>query len=412
MKSGPAGLLVLPAGAAVFAGLTVPFEIDDVARAGAILAAAVVTTELMRRMPAVRRHASEPHAALTMNSVWSVAAAVSMHLTLAIALVLVLCAYRQPRERDEPRHTFAVDAGTITWSLIAAHFAVTSGAWATPSPHVDTGGVLALAAAVGAHLAVYYTFATVGHAVRDRRLTLASFACAENLGLEAALLSVGAMTGVLMTGTLIVVAAAVPVVAALYSAAMTEQLEGDAFVDQKTGLANAVSWQAQVDRVVADAAQERREIGVLMVDLDRFKRLNDTYGHRAGDDVLGAVGECLRAQLRQDDLGGRFGGEEFTVLLPDTNVVDTMAIAERIRVAIEALRVTTVDKNGEHVVISDVTASIGAATYPHHGSTVQDCLRVADNYVYQAKHRGRNSVAGIDTENISSMRAFHPPADG
>jgi diguanylate cyclase (GGDEF)-like protein len=142
-----------------------------------------------------------------------------------------------------------------------------------------------------------------------------------------------------------------------------------------------------------------------MVDLDKFKRLNDTHGHRAGDDVLAAVGECLRATLRQADLGGRFGGEEFTVLLPDTNVIDTIAIAERIRMAIAALHITAIDKDSGHIVISDVTASIGAATYPHHGATVQDCLRVADNYVYQAKHQGRNSVAGINTEKITSIRA-------
>jgi diguanylate cyclase (GGDEF)-like protein len=224
-----------------------------------------------------------------------------------------------------------------------------------------------------------------------------------DIGLDAALLVIGAITGVLMTGTFIVVLATIPVVVTLYSAATAQQLEGDAFVDQKTGLANAASWQAYADRAVADV--DHREIGVLMVDLDKFKVLNDTYGHRAGDDVLAAVGECLRAGLRQADLGGRFGGEEFTVLLPDTNVIETIAIAERVRIAIEALSVTAIDKDGSHVVISDVTASIGAATYPHHGATIQDCLRVADNYVYQAKHQGRNTVVGINTENIVSMRA-------
>jgi diguanylate cyclase (GGDEF)-like protein len=400
-----AGILLLPAGTAVFAGVTVPIAVVDWPRAGVILVAAIVTTELMRRMHTVRRDDAEPHTALTTTSVWSVAAAVTVHLTLAIALVLILCAYRYRRWKHELRHTFTLNAGTIAWSLIAAHFAASAGAWTTPSLRADTSGVLALAAAAGAHLVVNYTSATVGQILREGGVSRASFGRVANVGLEAALLSVGVITGVLMADALIVGLVAVPVVVTLYSAATAGQLEGDAFVDQKTGLANAASWQAHADRVVADAAPDRREIGVLMVDLDRFKRLNDTYGHRAGDDVLAAVGECLRTQLRQADLGGRFGGEEFTVLLPDTNIVDTMAIAERIRTSIAALRVTTVDKDGEHVVISDVTASIGAATYPHHGGTVQDCLRVADHYVYQAKHQGRNAVGGINTENITSMRA-------
>jgi diguanylate cyclase (GGDEF)-like protein len=394
---GLAGLLLPPASVAVFAGMIVPTAAIDWARAGVILVAAIVTTELVRRVHTVRHNDSEPHTALTMTSVWSVAAAVSTHLTLAIALVLVLCAYQYLRGNYDQRFT-------IAWPLIAAHFAASSGAWATPSPHADTSGVLAVVAAATAYLMVNYALVAIGHALRDRRVSRTSFGRVADIGLEATLLITGAITGVLMTGTLVVVLATIPVVVTLHSAATTQQLEGDAFVDQKTGLANAASWQAYADRVVADGTQDRREIGVLMVDLDKFKRLNDTYGHRAGDDVLAAVGECLRSNLRQADLGGRFGGEEFTVLLPDTNVIDTIAIAERIRIAIAALHITAIDKDGDHIVISDVTASIGAATYPHHGATIQDCLRVADNYVYQAKHQGRNSVVGINTENIVSMR--------
>jgi len=154
-------------------------------------------------------------------------------------------------------------------------------------------------------------------------------------------------------------------------------------------------------------------VGVLMIDLDHFKRLNDTYGHRAGDDVLAAVGACLRSELRNSDLGGRFGGEELTVLLPGVDVVEIMTTAERIRAAIAELRVATVDKQGHHTVVTGVTASIGAAAHPHHGPTVDDCLRVADSNVYQAKEQGRNTVVGIDTENVTpyphgSVHTRHP----
>jgi diguanylate cyclase (GGDEF)-like protein len=383
------GLLLPLAGAVVFAGaavVLVPIVATDWALAGTLLAAAVVQDEITRRTHTVRREPAPP-----MISVWSVAAAVAVHLTPAIALVLVLSAYRYLRgQRDS-------DAGLVACSVVAAHFAASAGAWATPTLQADLAGVLAVAAAGAAHLVAGQALARVLHGVPFRGR-------AADLGLEAALLATGAITGALAADELVVVLVAIPVAVMLHGAALTQQLEDDVSSDRKTGLATAAVWQANADRAFAAAAPERRPIGVLMVDLDHFKRVNDTYGHRAGDDVLAAVGACLRAQLRQSDLGGRFGGEEFTVLLPDANIVETMTTAERIRAAIPKLRVTTVDKHGRRTVITDVTASIGAATHPEHGTTADECLRVADSHVYQAKQRGRNTVVGIDTKNVT----FHP----
>lgn len=411
------GLLLPPAGALVFAAVAavvVPTSAADWARAGAILAAAVVQAEITRRTQTVRRESAP-----TMTSVWSLAAAIAVHLTLAIALILVLYTYRYLRERransdddSDSLTTVAGDAGVVAWSLVAAHFAAAAGAWTTPSPAADTAGVLAVAAAAAAHLVVGYALAAGAYFLRNRRVSRAFFGRAADIGLVAALLTIGAITGALMTGAPIAVVIAIPVVITLHNAALTQQLEDDASVDQKTGLANTATWQASADRAFADATQDRSQIGVLMVDLDHFKRLNDTYGHRAGDDVLTAVGACLRSQLRQSDLAGRFGGEEFTVLLPDTDLIDTVTTAERIRAAIADLHVTTIDNHNSDVVITDVTASIGAATYPHHGTTVQDCLRVADNRVYQAKQQGRNTVVGNNTENLASYPAKNLKSQG
>ena len=380
------GMLVGPM---VFGGvaLTVPVTPRDWALAGSILSAALVQAEVTRRTHPGRE---EPRTATAMASVWSMAAAVSVHLTLGIAVVLGLHAYRYVRDRR-----LAADAGVVACALVAAHFAASSGAWATPGPQV-----LAVCAAVVAHLTVNYVFT----AARRRRTSV-------DLGLEAALLTVGGITGALATGGLLVVLVAIPVVVTLHNAALTKQLEDDASLDKKTGLSTPAAWQAHAERVFAAALPNRRPIGVLMVDLDHFKRLNDTYGHKAGDDVLAAVGACLRSELRQTDLGGRFGGEEFTILLPDTDIIDTMTTAERIRAAIAELRVSTVDNHGEHTVITGVTASIGAAAHPHHGTTVEDCLRVADNHVYQAKEQGRNMVIGIDTDRVTmhARRGAKPP---
>jgi diguanylate cyclase (GGDEF)-like protein len=384
------GLLL---GAVLFGGLALvaPVATGDWALAGTILAAAVGQAEITRRTHPGRQ---DPNTATAMNSVWSVAAAISVHLTLAVALVLVLNAYRYVRGRR-----FPADAGIIACGLVAAHFAASAGAWATPDPV----GVLAVCAAVAAHLTVNYALG--GFRFRRR---------AADLGLDAALLTVGGVTGALASSGLLVVLVAVPVVVTLHNAALTKQLEDDASLDKKTGMATPAAWQSHAEHVFAEAVPERRPIGVLMIDLDHFKRLNDTYGHRAGDDVLAAVGACLRSELRQTDFGGRFGGEEFTVLLPDTDIIDTMTTAERIRAAIAELRVSTVDNHGEHTVITGVTASIGAAAHPHHGTTVDDCLRVADSHVYQAKEQGRNMVVGIDTDRVTmhARRGAKPPQTG
>jgi len=397
-----AGLLLPLAGAMAFAGTarTVPTEPADWALAAAIPAAGIAAAEITRRLHA-GRHEPEPRTATAMTAAWSLAAAIAVHLTLAIALTLVLYTYHCLRgKHDGPGglDVFAGNAGLTACAVVAAHFAASLGAWTTWTPRADTAGVLAIAAAVAAYLVVTHTPPAVAGFVRDRRVVLGH---ATDIGLDAALLATGAAVGALAHGGVLVVLAAIPVVVMLHNAALTEQLEDEASVDQKTGLATAASWQAHAERAFAGAGGP---IGVLMVDLDHFKRLNDTYGHCAGDDFLAAVGACLRSQLRQADLAGRFGGEEFTVLLPDTDVIDTMVAAERIRTAISTLRVTTVDNHGRHVVITGVTASIGAASHPHHGTSARDCLRIADSHVYQAKQQGRNTVVGIGTENVTPLR--------
>jgi diguanylate cyclase (GGDEF)-like protein len=407
-------LLVPPAAAVVLAavaGSAVPTTPIHWASAGAILAAALAQAEITRRIRPARQDEPDADSAITMASVWSLAAAVAVPLALAVAVVLLLFGYRFVRARhdgevpDSPAG-FAYDAGMIAWSAIAAHFAASTGAWTTLTAQAGVRWALALAVAAVAHLAVNYALAAAGQLLRHGTVDPAFFGHAGDVGLKAALLVVGVITGALAANAPIAVLVAIPVVITLHSAALTPQLEDAVSVDQKTGLATAAAWQATAEQTFADAEHGRHQIGLLMIDLDHFKRLNDTYGHRAGDDVLAAVGDCLRAQLRKTDLGGRFGGEEFTVLLADTDVIDTVATAERIRTAISQLHVETIDTNGDQTVISDVTASIGAATYPHHGTTVEDCLRVADNHVYRAKRNGRNRVVGIDTENLASHPRF------
>jgi diguanylate cyclase (GGDEF)-like protein len=388
--------LLLVSGALSFAGAArgVPTASTDWVLAGTILLAAVIQAEITWR--AATGHDEPPALSPASVSAWAMVAAIAVHLTLAIALVAVLQTYRCLRERRGAGDLFDMFAGNA-FAVIAAHFVASHGAWATPSPRPDTGGVLTMAAAVAAALIVDQAAGFLHH----RRVFLGR---AADLGLVAALLTTGAVVGALAPAGFLVVLAAIPVVVMLHGAALTQRLVAEASVDTKTGLATAECWQATADRTVADAEPGRGPVGVLMIDLDHFKRLNDTYGHPAGDDVLAAVGACLREQLRHNDLAGRFGGEEFTVLLPGTDVADTMAAAERVRAAIALLHVATVDNHGRHLVVTDVTASVGVAVHPRDGATAHECLRVADSRVYQAKRQGRNVVVGAEVPFIPRPR--------
>jgi diguanylate cyclase (GGDEF)-like protein len=337
--------------------------------AGALLAAALVEAEVTRRVLTGRERVRTRTATI---SAWMFAGAVAVPFALAAGLALILCVYRDLRRKHADPVAWVLAGGSVA----AAHYLVAV-------PGIDPVVSAAVAAAVCLGLGRATDF------LRHRR-GLA------DVGLDGSLLAAGALVGLLAPGGVLVVLAGIPVVVMLNSAALSRQLEDAAAVDQKTGLATAAAWQDHADRACTGGAQ----VGVLMVDLDHFKRLNDTYGHRAGDDVLAAVGACLRSQLRETDVAGRFGGEEFTVLLPGADADDTMAAAERIRAAIERLRVTTIDKQCDHAVITDVTASVGVAVRPADGATADACLRIADANVYRAKQDGRNTVVGVEPDVV------------
>jgi diguanylate cyclase (GGDEF)-like protein len=122
--------------------------------------------------------------------------------------------------------------------------------------------------------------------------------------------------------------------------------------------------------------------------MDHFKRINDQHGHLVGDVALKSVGAALADELRGYDAVGRFGGEEFVAVLPDTDVAGAEHAAERLRLRIESLAVPV---HGSDETLA-VTASIGVALCPEHGDSVDDVLRAADDAMYEAKRAGRNAV--------------------
>ena len=178
---------------------------------------------------------------------------------------------------------------------------------------------------------------------------------------------------------------------------LREILRNQSIRDPLTGLFNRRYMEETLERELRRARRGNRSMGVLMLDLDRFKQLNDTAGHEAGDAFLRELGELLQRSLRREDIPCRHGGEEFVVVLPDASLEDARRRAEQLREGIKLLR--TPYKGG---IVGPLSASIGVAAYPEHGSTGEALIRTADAALYRAKREGRDRVM-VATLNEGSV---------
>ncbi len=163
-----------------------------------------------------------------------------------------------------------------------------------------------------------------------------------------------------------------------------ERLDRLALVDDLTGLPNRRQAQVTLDAAISSAARHDQPLSVLMIDIDCFKEINDSRGHEAGDEVLGAVARAISGALRAEDLVGRWGGEEFLAILPDTNLDGVARVGERVRDAVAGTPVAI----GDELVA--VTVSVGAAIRVDHDSDA--LVASADAAMYLAKAAGRNAV--------------------
>jgi diguanylate cyclase (GGDEF)-like protein len=188
----------------------------------------------------------------------------------------------------------------------------------------------------------------------------------------------------------IAVAQAVPVLANLRNLALAEHR---AATDPLTKLPNARSVQETLVRLVAQSQRTGSPLSAVVIDLDHFKALNDRHGHQVGDEVLEAFGATLRRGVRVSDFAGRWGGEEFVVLLPDTDLEGALKAAETMRASFEAMQIAAAPVQ--------ITASLGVATLPDHADDGPSLIRVADRALYAAKEAGRNRV-------MAAVRAEQP----
>jgi diguanylate cyclase (GGDEF)-like protein len=145
--------------------------------------------------------------------------------------------------------------------------------------------------------------------------------------------------------------------------------------------------EESLDRELRRAERSYRQLSLIMLDLDHFKRFNDTFGHDAGDAILREVGKLLGTSFRGEDIACRYGGDEFTVILPVGALEIAEQRAQELRKAIQNLEIPYLNPT-----LDRVTVSMGIARFPEHGSTAEALLRSADRALYQAKAAGRNCI--------------------
>ena len=385
-------------------------------RAAAIVGLGIAQAEVAAGIERVRKQIGGPlHVDLC--SVWTFAGALVLPPALAVGVAVVVHSHlwwRSWRPRA-PLYKQLFSTSTIALACLAAGAV---GASAHPG---DVGllgplGAVTIALALLAYLVV--NSALVAAAIMmsaPQPDIVAALGEWDDNALEFATLSLGALTAVGLVVNPFLAVFALPAVLLLHRAVLVRHLELAADTDYKTGLLTAAAWHTRAERELARLAAAPS--AVLVIDLDHFKRVNDRHGHIAGDSVLVAVAARLRAEVRDQDLVGRFGGEEFVVLLAGVDIseadgsegANVLAIAERMRAGIAALRIEIPTPDGP-LTVTGLTASIGAAIHPRHGTDVGTLMHAADAALYAAKRAGRNTVRLAAPVAADTLTRPEPPA--
>jgi diguanylate cyclase (GGDEF)-like protein len=203
---------------------------------------------------------------------------------------------------------------------------------------------------------------------------------------------------------------ALPVVLMQKRFLMHSQLVAEARTDAKTGLLNAATWHREASTELSRIRGYWSPTSLAIIDIDHFKLVNDTHGHLAGDRVLRVVADRFRGQLREGDLIGRFGGEEFAILLPHTSGTEAGRVAERLRSHIGDEQIVVGDGRETKIAVS-ITVSVGVAELAHTRQDLDELLAVADAALYQAKAAGRDQIC-IMAPGLDEPRLPVPPGTG
>ena len=381
-------------------------ELLDWRLLGLLMVCAGAHLWISRRAEESRRdNSAGPHVDTTV--VWTFPAALLLPVPLAVLMVLWLRVVMYPISR-RPMYRYLFSSAEIVLSVLVAsalmHFGTTQLAVSvgtSASALVALISVAAIAyfatgiAVIGGIIALSTPKPTLSAVLGSRRDNIF-------LGLT---LCLAAMVALAASQAWLAPIFVVPLLSGGdWAMRQIERLRGDARTDPKTDLLNSRGWNEQAGREIARVRRQQSggKLAVAILDLDFFKHVNDTWGHPAGDAVLRTVAEVVRDHVREGDVIGRFGGEEFVLLFPDTDIDNALVVAERVRAGIAAMSVAATDKRGQPVIIDQRTASIGVAAFSEDMGEpdLEVLLQRADAAVYHAKNAGRNQVCSAESADV------------
>ena len=384
---------------------------------GALLLCTALTVELTKRLG--------ENAGLIKDvyTVWELPLAILLPPVYALVAPIFRFTLTQVRIRRIPLHRRVFSAAVVGLANASASLvfhAITGQGFGT-TPGVGSPAALWLVAVAVAAVTLWTVntsllFPAIKGAdptVSLRQLYLAR----ESVQNDVAELCVAILVTLGIAVTPLTILLAFPFVTLLQRSFRHVQLVNASRVDTKTGLLNAGTWEREAATEVARAIRTHTSLAVALIDIDHFKAVNDSFGHLAGDRALRTVARALTIFLREYDLVGRFGGEEFALLLPQAKAQDAYRIAERIRSHIGSMPITVSDDPGAEPVtlsISIGVAALDARWDNSSGAQLTELLAAADGALYQAKRQGRNQVCVV-TENArfgAGVQAEPPAGSG
>ncbi|HET7572234.1 MAG TPA: diguanylate cyclase [Gaiellaceae bacterium] len=331
-----------------------------------------------------------------------VAATLLLPPALLVLIPVAMSAGEWLRERRSwPLHGF--NAATYTLAALAAWGAAHPLRGARMLPGDDARFALAGLAACVAFVATNHLL--LGVVVRLRRETGVPLLSFESIAIDLVLTMLGVSLAAFIEWNPWLVFAALGPLVVVHRSLSVSQLQAEARIDSKTGLYNARYFTSALAAELARAERFERPMAVIMADLDLLRDLNNSWGHLAGDAVLRGIADVFRAELRHYDVPARFGGEEFSILLPETTAEQAFEIAERIRRAV-AERRFEVETAPEAL---RATLSLGVAAFPRDGTDANELVHQADLAVYRAKLQGRNRTLAAGGEAPLAETPTRPP---
>lgn len=390
-----------------------PVGARDLFRLAFLEVGAAVYLEATRHIERLREAATEGDPYVTVMGMWTFAGALLLPLPLALALVVTTYAHSWLRLRRVPVYRWVFSAASIVLA-VATVAVVMIAIDPTAYPGFPAGPRGLLAGVIACVLYWFVNYAlVVGAIILSNPAAPGARALGRlaDQGIVAGALGLGFALAALLVHQPWAAPVLLLTVLALHRALLLGQFQAAANTDSKTGLLEASFWHKIATAEVARAQRNKTPLGVLMIDLDDFKSVNDTYGHLNGDRVLKAVARVIGQQVREYDLVGRFGGEEFVVLLPGIDAAEVAHAAERIRHQVANLQVDLADD--DRISPEKLTCSVGVAVYPDTAATLDQLLLAADTATYVAKDQGRNRVQLAPRAGSTDVPTTHvsPRAD-